>query len=309
MTVWCHTPGCLPRGADGPAPARDGYLLCRHHVDHIASDALRLAALHDELGEQLAGSGTGGGTVAGGTHAGLRLDIAAAAARHDIRKLLVELVQAITAIRGGVRLPQRWILAPALPSGAVGPRDLVSWEWDDRNEVLAAIVGTNAPWLAARPNAGDTSDRLGYLGRRAYAITTAEPTSVVQIGPCPLLVDGQPCRGQVRALVRRTDALLPLQVTCEDPEHAWPVEELARLGRWIGLKRGRWMSAAELAVLYALPVRRIHQLASLHRWRRTEDRIRPVLYSAHDAARALRPDDTAPTVDGPAVRLLAGGRA
>lgn len=288
MTVWCATPGCCPRGSDHPAPARDGYLLCRHHVDHIATDALRLAQLHDELGQQLAMTGTGGGTVAGGTHAGLRLDTTAAAARHDIQALLVHLTRALIVVRGA-----HW-----------------PWPWDEHHPAaLAEFVADNGDWLAARPNAGDTSDRLGYLRRRAYAITTMEPTSVVQIGPCPLLVAGQPCTGQVRALVRRTDALLPLQVTCEDPEHAWPVEELARLGRWIGLKRGRWMSAAELAVLYGKPIRRIHQLASLDRWRRTQDGLRPVLYSALDAAKTFRPDDPAPTADEPALRLLAGGRA
>jgi hypothetical protein len=309
VTVWCATPGCLPRGADGPAPAADGHLLCRHHIRRIVDDALRLAQLHDELGAQLAMTGGGAGVAAGGTHAGLRLDVAAAAARHDIRALLVELTQAVAAIRGGVRLPIRWHLAPALPPGAEGPRNIVGSEWDDRNPTLAAIVGAHAGWLAARPNAGDTSDRLGYLRRRAYAITTAEPVIEVYIGPCPMLVlPGTPCKGAVRALVRRTDALLPLQVTCEDPEHAWPVEELARLGRWIGLKRGRWMSAAELSVLYALPIRRIHQLASIHRWRRTEDRIRPVLYSAQDAADTLRPTEPPPTGQEPALRLV-GGRA
>lgn len=286
MTVWCATPGCQPRGTDGPAPARDGYHLCGHHVDRIAVDVLTLARLHDELGEQLAITGGGTGHAAGGTHAGLRLDIAAAAARHDIRVLLVELARAIAAIRGvPILLPRRWELAPPLPPGVHGPRQALNYSFDESNTALAAFVGTHAGWLAARPNAGDTSDRLGYLRRRAQSITTAEPTKIVHIGPCPMLVEGQPCGGQVRALVRRTDALLPLQVTCEDPEHAWPVEELARLGRWIGLKEGRWMTAAELAILYGLPIRRIHQLASLHQWQRTNDKIRPVLYSAYDARR------------------------
>lgn len=288
MTLPCANPTCLPRGADKPARALDGLLLCGHHTERIGIDALRLAILHTELGDALTGRPGGPAAHAGvTTHPGLNLDIAAAAARLDIRRLLVGTARAIC-YRRGVALPNtaRWAYQP-LPLGIEGPLMAVRVRLlNERNEALAAMVRDNRTWLAGHPDAGTISDEYGYLRRRANGILYGERTRIVHIGRCPMMVlAGLPCRGEVRALVRPTDELLPLAVSCEDPEHSWPVELLARLGRVIGLKEGRWMSAAELAILYGLPIRRIHQLASLHQWQRTNDRIRPVLYSAHDARR------------------------
>lgn len=289
LTVWCATPGCLPRGADKPARALDGLLLCGHHAERIGADAARLAIAHAELGEALTGRATSGTAAIGGvtTHPGLNLDAAAGAARLDIRRLLVGTTRAI-AYRRGNQLPHvtQWAYQP-LPPGVHGPWTAVRVPvLDDRNTTLAAVVRDNRTWLAGHPDAGTISDEYAYLRRRANGILYGERTRVVHIGRCPMMVTaGVPCRGEVRALVRPTDELLPLAVSCEDPDHSWPVENLARLGRWMGLKEGRWMSAAELAILYGLPVRRIHQLASLHQWQRTNDGHRPVLYSAHDARR------------------------
>lgn len=287
MTVLCAAPGCLPRGADKPARALDGLLLCGHHTEHIGRDAARLAIAHAELGQALTGRASTGTAAIGGvtTHPGLNLDAAAAAARLDIRRLLVGTARCI-AHRRGIQLPHvtQWAYRP-LPAGVHGPLTAVRVPvYDDRTTALAAVVQDNRVWLAGHPDAGVIADEYGYLRRRANGILYGERTRVVHIGRCPMMVTaGIPCRGEVRALVRPTDELLPLAVSCEDPDHSWPVEHLARLGRWIGLKEGRWMSAAELAILYGLPVRRIHQLASLHQWQRTNDGHRPVLYSAHDA--------------------------
>ena len=280
MTL-CAAPNCQPRGSDTAARALDGLLLCGHHTHKIGHDAGRLAVYHDELAEVLAhvGGGTAGVTH---NHPGLSVDQTVADTRHHIRQLLVGTVRTIAHQRG-VRLPCRWLYDRPLPAGVQGPRRAVFEVLDDRNDVLAQVVADHSVWLAARPDAGAISDRYAYLRRRAWSLLHIERTVVVLIGPCPMLVAGHACRGTVRALVRRTDTLLPLAVSCEDPEHSWPVEELARLGRFIGLKQGRWASAAELAILYGVPLRRIQQLASLHRWERTRDGLRPTLYSALDA--------------------------
>lgn len=286
----CAAPGCQPRGADKPARALDGLLLCGHHTEHIGRDAVRLALAHAELGEALTGRSSSGTAAIGGvtTHPGLNLDAAAGAARLDIRRLLVGTTRAI-AYRRGVPLPWHadlWSMQP-LPPGVQGPWTAVRVPvHDDRNVALANYVREHRVWLAGHPDAGTISDEYAYLRRRANGILYGERTRVVYIDRCPMEVTpGVPCRGQVMALVRPSDELLPLAVSCEDPEHSWPVELLPRLGRAMGLKSGRWMSAAELAILYDLPIRRIHQLASLHQWERTRDGHRPVLYSALDARR------------------------
>jgi len=283
----CATPGCRPRGGDGPATAADGVLICPHHISRLGVDALHLPGLYDDLAAALTASDPSddNGTPGRGVHPGLRLNIAAAQARHDIRRLLIGTVQTIATVRG-ILPPQRAALSVPLPPGVEGPlRLLRQARPDGRKVALAAYVAEHRMWLAGQPDAGAISDAYSYARRRAWAICHGEPPKTVHIGTCPMLVDGEVCGAPISSLIRATDQLLPLAVTCEQHpgEHQWQAGELARLGRWIGLKQGRWMSTAELSVLYGLPLRRIHQLASIYQWERTRDGLRPVLYSAASA--------------------------
>jgi len=280
MTL-CATPGCQPHGRDTAAPAADGVILCHHHVDRLGADALTLPALYDDLAQALTGTGDGDNGAPGkGEHPGLALNEAAARARHDIRELLVRTVDTIATTRG-IRPPQRPHALLWPPRGVQGPPRLVTTA-DGRKDALAAYVAEHRMWLAGQPDAGKLSDAYSYARRRAWTICHGTPPKTVHIGTCPMLIDGEVCGAPISSLIRATDQLLPLAVTCEahPEEHQWQAGELARLGRWIGLKQGRWASAAELALLYGVSIARIHHLASRHRWERTRDGLRPVLYSA-----------------------------
>jgi hypothetical protein len=46
----------------------------------------------------------------------------------------------------------------------------------------------------------------------------------------------------------------------------------------------RYVTAGEVAALYRRPLGTVYRLASEHRWRRSTDHKRPVLYLAEDVA-------------------------
>lgn len=50
----------------------------------------------------------------------------------------------------------------------------------------------------------------------------------------------------------------------------------------------RYLTAAEIAMLYRRPIGTIYRLASQYRWRRVSDGRRPVLYAADDVARTFQ---------------------
>lgn len=50
----------------------------------------------------------------------------------------------------------------------------------------------------------------------------------------------------------------------------------------------RYLTAAEIAAVYRRPLGTVYRLASVHRWRRTSDQRRPVLYAAADVEMTMR---------------------
>ena len=50
----------------------------------------------------------------------------------------------------------------------------------------------------------------------------------------------------------------------------------------------RYLTAAEIAVLYKRPIGTIYRLASQRRWRRVADGRRPALYAADDVEETFR---------------------
>lgn len=56
----------------------------------------------------------------------------------------------------------------------------------------------------------------------------------------------------------------------------------------------RYLTAAEIAMLYRRPIGTIYRLASQYRWRRVSDGRRPVLYAADDVARTFQMLQRAP---------------
>ena len=50
----------------------------------------------------------------------------------------------------------------------------------------------------------------------------------------------------------------------------------------------RYLTAAEIAVLYRRPIGTIYRLASQRKWRRTNDGRKPTLYAAEDVEETFR---------------------
>lgn len=190
--------GCLPRRAD------DGLVLCRHHTLLIAEDAVTAAVLFDALADRLAASGLPGEKTSGTRTPGLKINVFAVDARILIRHTLASWTTLISEIRG--------ITLPADDTGSLG-----------------AFVARHAVWLAAQPDtAADVSTELRGLVREAYPIAYPSGTRVFDVAPCP--TDG--CPGTLRAVLRRSDALLPAAVVCgQDPAHTWTADRWITLGR------------------------------------------------------------------------------
>jgi len=191
--------GCLPRRA------ADGLRLCVLHTDLIAEDARSVAELHAALADRLASSGLPGERTSGTRDPGLKLNDAAVEARVLIRHTLVSWTYLIAEERG-VALPV------------------------DTTAAVAAFVARHAPWLAAHSEAGSVSDELRDLVRHAYPIAYPSGTRIFDVAGCPT----EGCAGTLRAILRRTDSLLPTAVSCDaDDTHSWPADKWLTLGRQI----------------------------------------------------------------------------
>lgn len=189
--------GCLPR------LAADGVRLCAWHTEKIADDATQLAELHAEIGLRLANSGTAGEKTSGTKDPGLLLNDRAVEIRTEIRHVLVS-----------------WSLLITEERGIQPPPD------DTRS--IGAFITRHAQWLAAHPAAADASNELRDLTRRAWGVAYPSGSRVFEVSHCP-----EPgCSGTIKAIVRRTDSLLPSSLVCDlDEEHQWPANEWLTLGR------------------------------------------------------------------------------
>lgn len=244
MTVLCARAGCVHRGHHAadcvdekctgcqPWPAADGLRLCDHHAGRIAADAIALGELYDELGHVLMPSGGGGERVGGrGDDGPPAPRDRAVAIRTEIRHTLVSWCRLIAEERG-VSLPSGTGNGPQSPPAEPSCR------------VLGAYVATHAQWLAAHSGvAGEVSDELDGLRRRAWTVAYPTGTKVVEVGQCPqrVWVETGPevgawlrCTGALRAVVRPADQLLPSEIVCsEDVEHRWPSTQWRQLDRLV----------------------------------------------------------------------------
>lgn len=260
----------------GPRRAADGLMLCWRDTNSIERNAPRAAILHDELALVLTATG---GPGAGGFAGGAQLNHAAAQARGLIRQTLTGIALHIAKERG-IRLPGTHRLH-RLPPGVHGPYNRV-WTTNTNKHALAAFIATHHLWLAA--NYPQAADRLDHTCHEAHRAAYPNGTRTIAIGQCPMEDDdGQPCGGKIRALIREEEALLPSAVHCDTyPEHAWTADQWRALGRSLGIRQARYISALEIAIRYQRPVGTIYRLASEQQWRRTEDGRRPVLYDTLD---------------------------
>jgi hypothetical protein len=195
--------GCLPR------LAADGLRLCHVHTRRIAEDAQRAAELHDELSLRLTGAGQASERMSGTPDHGTDLDPRAVEARATIRHTLVAWCRLIADQRG-IGLPADTVLA------------------------LGKFVAKHAEWLAATEYADEVSVELHDLVSVAYPVAYPSGARVFPVAACP----HEGCGGTIKAVLRRTDSLLPSCLQCDvDEEHAWNADQWIALGRKLRPKR------------------------------------------------------------------------
>ncbi|HEX5994451.1 MAG TPA: hypothetical protein VFY84_04855 [Jiangellales bacterium] len=224
--------GCQPR------LAADGLRLCVVHTRAIADDAHRAAEVHAELALVLAASDRPGERTSGSRERGLAVNERAVWARATIRHTLVSWCKLIAEERG-ITLPGGWAVQH-LPPGFIGPPNRL-WRVNDTASSLARYLAKHADWLSASDYADEVSDELRDLAHgEPWRVAYPTGARVFEVGPCPETVDGAPCPGVVRAVLRRTDSLLPSELVCDhhpDPQpedwssHHWPADQWLTLGR------------------------------------------------------------------------------
>lgn len=193
--------GCLPRRA------ADGLALCPLHVDLLAEDACTAARLYAALADCLTSSGMPGERTSGTREPGLKINLAALGTRIVIRHTLVGWAKLIADERG-LRVPDMTVPA------------------------LGAFVSLHSTWLAAMPGtlSADVCEELRDLVHTAHRIAYPSGTRIFDVAPCPI----PDCPGTLRAVLRRSDALLPAAVVCSlDDGHTWTADRWLMLGRQI----------------------------------------------------------------------------
>lgn len=257
-----HKPGCVAEDCRGclPRQAAPGLYLCDYHTFRIPADAMRCAELYGDLAEVLTAPERPGPHTTRTPDHGTILNEAAAEARLEIRHTLVAWCKLIAEVRG-IGLPST-----------------------DHIDTLGGYVATHHQWLAAQPElSAACADELASLARRARLVAFPSGTRVFPVSSCP----NPGCTATLRAILRDIDSLLPSELACNGhhdegcecgacPPHRWPAS------MWRELGRRRFVTAAEIATDWAIPIGTVYALANTHRWRRTEDGRRPVLYLAAD---------------------------
>ncbi|WP_427422678.1 hypothetical protein [Lysinibacillus fusiformis] len=240
--------GCLR------AQAADGLRLCEHCTRRIGRDAVEIAWLWYEIGLALVASGSTG-TPVQNPHPGMAINAAAVVMRAEIRQVLASWTKLVCEERG-LTLPL-----------------------DESQHSLGAFIAAHSQWLAAQDFADEVTGELSSLRSRAWATAYPEGVSVRLIGPCPER-DTAPnapdpqsqCPGSVKALMRRSDSLLPSKVVCDvNSTHEWPAERWRTLGRSMGMVLAQYASAEEIHAASGRSMSAIYRLASLHAWRRVAD--------------------------------------
>jgi hypothetical protein len=270
-----HQPGCDTDGCRGclPALAQDGLRLCPLHTTRIATDALRCAELDHEIEQVLASSGQAGERTTGTADHGTVINERAVDTRRDIRAVLVSWCKLVTEERGHTRPPNNL-------------------------DAIAAYLAANNKWLSAHPAAGDCSGELADLQRRAWSVAYPTGARIWTVGPCP----APGCDSTIKVVLRASDSVVPSELVCDaDPPHRWPYSQTAwrRLGHQIN---ERYLSPAEVAERWTMPLGSVYRLASEYRWRRTQDGRRPALYLAEDVRATL---DSRPAAKDHATSVVA----
>jgi hypothetical protein len=195
-----------------------------------------------------------------------------------------------------------WATLVVEERGLTGPRRAVA--------PLAGFLARHADWLAAHEAAGDASAEVAQLVRRAHGVIDPATSRRIPIGDC--VEPG--CSGGLTAVVRPRQPQLPATITCTaDPSHHWVGHEWLQLSRRIGAAASagsegtagaeaagtapesrpadaapaeRWVTAADIARLWAMPPGSVYRHASTQKWRR-RSRSGRTYYHAADVCETL----------------------
>jgi hypothetical protein len=187
--------------------------------------------------------------------------------RRDLQRIADNYDEALDPVRHATGSPVKGSKEPPLPVSAhildvraEAHRDLMFWArflLDEVRDVngdaityrhgtdaiadLVAFVTVWVEWLVT--NMPDDADNLAteaaQHARALRAVVEEIGARRFPIGACiehgtSDMGERIPCPGQMRAVLRKTDDLLPSEITCSlDAEHAWPASEWLRLGRRI----------------------------------------------------------------------------
>lgn len=291
VTKVCAGAGCRHREAAGQAayPAVPGSRLCRSCRERLVRELRRLPALHEECARRLDMSADRErDRVSGGSLPGLPLNAAAVEARSAIVSVLAS-----------------WSAAVAQERGVAAPGRVV--------ERLAEFLLRHADWLAAHPAAGEFSQEVARLARRAARVIDPGSSRRLAIGDC--VEDG--CPGRLTAAVRPDQPDVPAEITCDAcAGHRWFGHQWLQLSRLLGARtdagvaggaaaagacagglpaaakapRTRWFSAADVARLWNIPSGTVYRHASQRQWRRRTKQGRTYYHEAdvHATLSALR---------------------
>ncbi|MFC7265989.1 hypothetical protein [Streptomyces lutosisoli] len=288
----CAGAGCTSRQAAGNGRhlAAAGGRLCPACRERLSVELGRLPELYEACGRRLDGrsSDPSRPKTSGGPLPGMAFNAGAAEARTEILGVLGSWAGAVVKERR----------APA-PRRAVLP--------------LAAFLDRHLDWLAGHDAAGEFSGEVARLVRRARRVVDPEVRHQVPIGAC--VEPG--CTGSLAAVVRPQQPQLPAVIRCDrDPAHLWLGHEWLQLRRRLsstvpeaGTENAavaavaadatterpavtepelvRWVTAADIARLWAVPTGSVYRHASESKWRRRSHQGR-TYYHGGDVMETLR---------------------
>lgn len=190
--------------------------LCEGHYNGLRRNLAELPALYAELAAYLVNSGAAGSGP--GQSVGIVLDGAVVVGRDHIKHTLVSWAR--IALEEG---PWR-----------IAPQDTVA--------DMARWLDARAEWLSNREWSDEIARNLAETASEGRRLVQPDKPYIVELGPCPELIGDEQtrCNGQVMAIMRRADSLLPSVVRCtthgddDEDAHAWGATEWHALGRRMG---------------------------------------------------------------------------
>ncbi|MGK5548849.1 hypothetical protein ACSNOH_29570 [Streptomyces sp. URMC 127] len=261
--VPCRGAGCRAREAAGRgrqhrrsavAPA----LLCAACRARLGLELMRLPGLYEECALALGASGPRREKVSGGPLPGMPFNATAA----DVRAAVMGVLGA-------------WAALVVQERGAAAPRRDAA--------ALSRFLLQHVGWLAAHPAAGEFSEEVARVVRRARRVIDPDAARQVAVGGC--VEPG--CTGSLTATVRARAPHEPAEITCDaDAAHHWLGHQWLQLSRRAARPGTRWISAADIARLWGIAPGSVYRHASQSQWRR-RTRAGRTYYHETDVQRTL----------------------